>query len=57
VKYDAPLYSQNYNIYKRIAVDMFSMTGLSGQDGYSNCAKLRNMLLRLVSVMCFFFLG
>ena len=32
---------------------MFNTSGLSGPDTYSSWAKLRNMLLRLVSVICF----
>jgi len=51
--YDAPLYSQNYNIYKRIALDMFNMSGLNKPYAYSSRAQLRNMLLRLVRVICY----
>jgi hypothetical protein len=47
-KYDTPAYPQNYNIYKRIAVDMFSMSGLNGPEAYSSWSQLRNILLSLV---------
>ncbi|KAK7792281.1 hypothetical protein R5R35_013312 [Gryllus longicercus] len=50
-KYDAPPFSQNYNIYKRIAIDIFNLTGLSSPDSYAQWAELRNMLLQLTESM------
>ncbi|KAJ4427860.1 hypothetical protein ANN_23861 [Periplaneta americana] len=50
-KYDAPLYPQNYNIYKRIAMDMFNMPALDTPDAYSSWAQLRNILFSLTEAM------
>nr|CAD7263275.1 unnamed protein product [Timema shepardi] len=48
-KYEAPLFPQNFNIYKRLAIDMFGMKGLSSPDSYTSWTQLRAMLLHLVS--------
>ncbi|XP_075225811.1 intraflagellar transport protein Oseg2 [Lycorma delicatula] len=44
---DAPPYPQNYNIYRRIALDIMSTQGLSGEDGFNQWVHLRNMLYQL----------
>nr|CAD7573453.1 unnamed protein product [Timema californicum] len=46
-KYEAPLFPQNFNIYKRLAIDMFGMKGLSSPDSYTSWTQLRAMLLHL----------
>lgn len=45
---EAPAFSQNYNIYRRIAMDVVAMPGLSEEDEFSTWARLRNMLFQLV---------
>jgi hypothetical protein len=49
-KYGAPDFPQNYNIYKRIAVDIFATSTLEDKNGrcYQLWAGLRDMLLDLV---------
>ena len=48
-KHGAPDNPQNYNLYKKIAVDMFSQPGMDNLAAYRNWADLRNTLLGLVS--------
>nr|CAD7197554.1 unnamed protein product [Timema douglasi] len=50
-KYEAPLFPQNFNIYKRLAIDMFGMKGLSSPDSYTSWTQLRAMLLHLASTV------
>ncbi|XP_063226619.1 intraflagellar transport protein 172 homolog isoform X1 [Bacillus rossius redtenbacheri] len=50
-KYDVPLAPQNFNIYKRIAVDVFGLKDLSGPESYQTWAKLRTMLFRITEGM------
>ncbi|XP_046993145.1 intraflagellar transport protein 172 homolog [Schistocerca americana] len=51
MKYEAPAFTQNYNIYKRIAIDIFSLPDTMGPDAYSTWANLRNMLFQLTEAM------
>nr|CAD7454857.1 unnamed protein product [Timema tahoe] len=46
-KYETPLFPQNFNIYKRLAIDMFGMKSLSSPDSYTSWTQLRAMLLHL----------
>jgi hypothetical protein len=50
-KYGAPDFNQNYNIYKRIAVDLFATSTTEDKNGkcYQLWAGLRDMLLDLVT--------
>lgn len=47
-QYGAAPFSQNFNIYRRLALDMMSMHDLSSPQAYRNWADLRDMLLSLV---------
>lgn len=49
IKYGAPANYQNYNIYKRIAVEVFGMEGLNCGAAYKTWADLRDVLHQLVS--------
>ena len=44
----APAFPQNYNIYRRIALDIMSSRQYSGPDCYRIWADLRNMLFQLI---------
>ncbi|XP_050543646.1 intraflagellar transport protein 172 homolog isoform X2 [Daktulosphaira vitifoliae] len=46
-QYEAPPFPQNFNIYRRIAVDMFSKRDLDKTESYDMWAKLRNMFYNL----------
>ena len=48
-KYGAPAFQQNYNIYKRIAVDLYNLPSKEDKDGrsYYTWATLRDMLHEL----------
>lgn len=48
VNHGAPAMSQNFNIYTRIALDIFEMSGIS--DNYNVWAQLRRALFELVIV-------
>ncbi|XP_063612068.1 intraflagellar transport protein 172 homolog [Penaeus indicus] len=47
-QYGAAPFSQNFNIYRRLALDMMSMHELCSPQAYRNWADLRDMLLSLV---------
>ena len=49
-KYGAPAFQQNYNIYKRIAVDLYNLPSKEDRDGrsYYTWASLRDMFHELV---------
>ena len=53
-KYGAIDFTQNYNIYKRIAVDLFATSTTEDRDGkaYQLWAALRDMLHDLVGFLC-----
>lgn len=48
---EAPAFAQNYNIYRRIAMDIIAMPGLSEEDGFTTWARLRNMLFQLTEAV------
>uniref|UniRef100_A0A1B6D0F4 Intraflagellar transport protein 172 homolog n=1 Tax=Clastoptera arizonana TaxID=38151 RepID=A0A1B6D0F4_9HEMI len=50
-KLEAPAYPQNYNIYRRISMDIIAMPGLSGEEGFPTWARLRNLLFGLIEAM------
>lgn len=56
VQYDTPAFPQNYNIYRRIALDLFSMSGLDEINAYIVWKQLRSMLFSLVSTSGHIFL-
>ncbi|XP_066969064.1 intraflagellar transport protein 172 homolog [Macrobrachium rosenbergii] len=47
-KYGAPAFSQNYNIYRRVALDLMSMHELCTAQAYRTWADLRDLLFSLV---------
>ncbi|KAK7085982.1 hypothetical protein SK128_023173 [Halocaridina rubra] len=47
-QYGAPAYAQNYNIYRRLALDLMSMHELCTAEAYQTWADLRDLLLSLV---------
>lgn len=47
-QYGAAPFSQNFNIYRRLALDMMSLHDLCSSQAYRNWADLRDMLLSLV---------
>ncbi|KAG8304547.1 hypothetical protein J6590_091435 [Homalodisca vitripennis] len=47
----SPALPQNYNIYRRISMDIIASPDLSGTDAYSTWARLRNMLYKLTEGM------
>ncbi|XP_027053913.1 intraflagellar transport protein 172 homolog [Pocillopora damicornis] len=47
-KYGAPANPQNFNIYKRIVMDVISMPGLRSADSYRTWADLRDVLFEIV---------
>ncbi|KAG7173582.1 Intraflagellar transport protein 172-like [Homarus americanus] len=47
-QYGAPAFSQNYNIYRRVALDLMSMHELCSGQAYRTWADLRDLLLSLV---------
>jgi len=51
--YEAPAFPQNFNIYRRIALDIFSMKNMDTPDVYNTWKTLRNMFFSLVSVQRF----
>lgn len=44
------LFLQNFNIYKRLFVEMVNAPGMNCAEAYSSWADLRNVLFHLVSV-------
>lgn len=46
----APAFPQNYNIYRRISMDIIALPGLAEPDAYKTWAQLRNMLFKLVNI-------
>lgn len=40
---------QNFNIYKRLFVEMVNVTGMNNTEAYGSWADLRDMLFNLVS--------
>lgn len=48
VKYDVPAFPQNFNIYRRIALDLFSLPGLDNANAFTTWKQLRSMLFQLV---------
>ncbi|KAJ1528639.1 hypothetical protein ONE63_007034 [Megalurothrips usitatus] len=51
VKYDTPAFPQNFNIYRRIALDLFSMPGLDNVEAFTTWTQLRTMLFSLTETM------
>ncbi|XP_017777562.1 PREDICTED: intraflagellar transport protein 172 homolog [Nicrophorus vespilloides] len=49
LSHSAPPTPQNFNIYNRIAANIFSMPNISGPDHYNTWVQLRQMLLELVN--------
>ena len=47
-KHGAPPYQANFNIYKRIGVDLFSAKQLDTADAYNTWAELRDLYLGLL---------
>ncbi|KAG1667872.1 Intraflagellar transport protein 172 [Nymphon striatum] len=47
IKYSAPAYSQNYNIYKRIALEIFSLDSINSAEAYRTWADLRSFLYQI----------
>ncbi|XP_048154931.1 intraflagellar transport protein 172 homolog isoform X3 [Corvus hawaiiensis] len=47
VHHGAPANSQNFNIYKRLFVEMVNASGMNCAEAYSSWAELRDMLLSL----------
>ena len=52
-KYGAPPNPQNFNIYKRLCVEVYGQK-VEGVTSYSMYANLRNMLYTLVSLLVFY---
>ena len=50
-KYGSPNYKANYNIYKRIGVDLFSTKTVDKEDSYHVFSSLRDMYLTVVESM------
>ena len=50
-KHGTPNFRANYNIYKRIGVDMFSTKNLSGGEAYSTWSSLRDLYLSIVEAV------
>ncbi|XP_048371540.1 intraflagellar transport protein 172 homolog [Sphaerodactylus townsendi] len=51
VQHGAPANSQNFNIYKRLFVEMVNVTGLNNAEAYRTWADLRDMLFNLCENM------
>lgn len=47
-QYGAPAFTQNYNIYRRLGMDLMSLHELCSAQGYRTWADLRDLLLNLV---------
>lgn len=47
-QYDVPAYPQNFNIYRRIALEVFSKRGMDKVESYDTWAKLRDIFFKLV---------
>ncbi|XP_050690071.1 intraflagellar transport protein 172 homolog [Eriocheir sinensis] len=47
-QYGAPPFAQNYNIYRRLALDLMSLHSLCAPQAYRTWADLRDILLSLV---------
>lgn len=47
--YGVPALTQNFNVYNRIAINIFNMPNISGTDNYNLWSQLRQMLYELVS--------
>ena len=47
-QYGTPAYEANYNIYKRIGIDLFSSQNMSSSNSYQIWASLRDMYFTLV---------
>ncbi|KAK4299690.1 hypothetical protein Pmani_028048 [Petrolisthes manimaculis] len=47
-QYGAPAFTQNYNIYRRLSLDLMSLHELCSPQGYRTWADLRDLLLNLV---------
>ena len=50
-KYGTPNFRANYNIYKRIGVDLFSTKKIDKEDSYNVFSSLRDMYLNIVESM------
>lgn len=48
-----PAMTQNFNIYNQIALNIFSMNGMTNPDSYDVWIKLRQMLYELVRLLHF----
>lgn len=48
VTYGSPAIPQNFNIYSKVAMDVFAMPNLSGPEGYSTWTQLRQILNEIV---------
>ncbi|XP_025413024.1 intraflagellar transport protein 172 homolog isoform X3 [Sipha flava] len=46
-QYGAPAFPQNFNIYRRIALDVFGKRGMEKEESYDIWAKLRDMFFKL----------
>lgn len=46
-KYEAPAFRQNYNIYKRLCDEMFTLEHVNESESYGRWAQLRNILFNL----------
>lgn len=51
VTHGTPAMTQNFNIYTRIALDLFEMPGIA--DNYNIWAQLRKILFELVRLLTF----
>ncbi|XP_026810375.1 intraflagellar transport protein 172 homolog isoform X2 [Rhopalosiphum maidis] len=47
-QYDVPAFPQNFNIYRRIALDVFSKREMDKVESYDIWAKLRDMFFKLM---------
>lgn len=47
-KHGTPAYQQNFNLYRRIILDAFSLRHLDSPESYLQWARLRTILLSLV---------
>lgn len=47
-QYDVPAFPQNFNIYRRIALDVFSKRDMDKVESFDTWAKLRDMFFKLV---------
>ncbi|CAL4073000.1 unnamed protein product, partial [Meganyctiphanes norvegica] len=50
-QYGAPPYKQNYNIYRRLTIDLFGLHELCSPQAYRTWADLRDILLSLVDAL------